>query len=84
MKAEEPIQEHGSDDIDCSIESFSRDEAGEQRQAYGQLENVRKHADGKGQFETTRGDRARMHTLYTRFRQRRFTRVPRAVASSIA
>jgi len=35
MEAEEPIHEHGGDDIDCGIESFSRDEASEQRKAHG-------------------------------------------------
>jgi hypothetical protein len=81
MEAEEPIHEHGGDDVDCGIESFSRDESSEQRQAHGQLENVRKHADGEGQFDPTRRDRVRTHALTTLFQQQRFTRVAVAVTS---
>jgi hypothetical protein len=74
MEAEEPIHEHRGDDVDGGIEAFSRDEASEQRKAHGQLENVREHADGEGQFDTTRCNRMRRHTLTTRFHQQRFIR----------
>lgn len=54
MEAEEPIHDYGRGKVDCGIDSFSRDEAREEREAHGQLQNVRKDPNGEGQLDATR------------------------------